>query len=163
MKGSVPGDFKIGLDPIVGIPQAGDTAAAVVSLYLVAESARRAFRSTLNRMLANVGIDEVIGSGSPRRYLRRLLEGQQVEPETGLTDLAEASDDSDGRTGIGTHRLETDCCQSATAHPKGQSPLRRESITQSVRANRTRRTETLPSWASLRLYPSSMCWFAWVN
>ncbi|MDF9744311.1 DUF4112 domain-containing protein [Natrinema salsiterrestre] len=61
----VPGtDFKVGLDPIVGIlPGAGDTAAAVVSLYLVVESARQGVsQSTLLRMLANIGVDAVIGS-----------------------------------------------------------------------------------------------------
>ncbi|WP_226007825.1 DUF4112 domain-containing protein [Natrinema salinisoli] len=61
----VPGtDFKMGLDPIVGIlPGAGDTAAAVVSLYLVVESARQGVsQSTLLRMLANIGVDAVIGS-----------------------------------------------------------------------------------------------------
>ncbi|WP_222917576.1 DUF4112 domain-containing protein [Natrinema sp. SYSU A 869] len=61
----VPGtDFKVGLDPIVGIlPGAGDTAAAAVSLYLVVESARLGVsQSTLLRMLANIGVDTVIGS-----------------------------------------------------------------------------------------------------
>ncbi|WP_226480254.1 DUF4112 domain-containing protein [Natrinema amylolyticum] len=61
----VPGtDFRIGIDPIVGIlPGAGDTAAAAVSLYLVVESARLGVsQSTLLRMLANIGVDTVIGS-----------------------------------------------------------------------------------------------------
>ncbi|SER92242.1 DUF4112 domain-containing protein [Natrinema salaciae] len=61
----VPGtDFKIGVDPIIGVlPGAGDSVAAVVSLYLVAESARMGVsRSTLVRMLANIGVDTVIGS-----------------------------------------------------------------------------------------------------
>jgi hypothetical protein len=61
----VPGtDFTIGIDPIVGIlPGAGDTAAALVSLYLVVESARQGVsQSTLLRMLANIGVDAVIGS-----------------------------------------------------------------------------------------------------
>ena len=61
----VPGtDARVGLDPIVGIlPGAGDTAAAVVSLYLVIEAARMGVsRSTLLRMLANVGVDAVVGS-----------------------------------------------------------------------------------------------------
>ena len=57
-------DARVGLDPIVGIlPGAGDTAAAVVSLYLVVEAARMGVsRSTLLRMLANVGVDAVAGS-----------------------------------------------------------------------------------------------------
>ncbi|ELY81385.1 DUF4112 domain-containing protein [Natrinema gari] len=61
----VPGTgVRVGLDPIVGIlPGAGDAAAAVVSLYLAAESARLGVsQSTLLRMLANIGIDTVIGS-----------------------------------------------------------------------------------------------------
>jgi len=61
----VPGtDFRVGLDPIVGIlPGAGDTAAAAVSLYIIVEAARMGVsQSTLLRMLANVGVDAVIGS-----------------------------------------------------------------------------------------------------
>ncbi|ELY76733.1 DUF4112 domain-containing protein [Natrinema pallidum] len=61
----VPGtDSRIGIDPIVGIlPGAGDAAAAAVSLYLAAESARLGVsQSTLLRMLVNIGIDTVIGS-----------------------------------------------------------------------------------------------------
>ncbi len=61
----VPGtDFRIGLDPLVGIlPGAGDTAAAAVSMYIVAEAARLGVSlSTLARMVANVGVDAVIGS-----------------------------------------------------------------------------------------------------
>ncbi|PCR89371.1 DUF4112 domain-containing protein [Natrinema ejinorense] len=61
----VPGTgFKIGLDPLVGIlPGAGDAAAAAVSLYIVVESARMGVsRSTLVRMLANIGVDAVVGS-----------------------------------------------------------------------------------------------------
>ena len=57
-------DVRVGLDPIVGVlPGAGDTAAAVVSLYLVVEAARLGVsQSTLLRMLANIGIDAVVGS-----------------------------------------------------------------------------------------------------
>ena len=61
----VPGaDTRVGLDPIVGIlPGAGDTAVAVVSLYLIVEAARMGVStSTLFRMLANVGVDAVVGS-----------------------------------------------------------------------------------------------------
>jgi len=94
----VPGtDFKIGLDPIVGIlPGAGDTAAAVVSLYLVAESARIGVsRSTLARMLANVGIDAVIGSVPLLGVIfDAFWKANKWNLKLALTDLAEASDDS---------------------------------------------------------------------
>ncbi len=61
----IPGtDARIGLDPLVGVlPGAGDTAAAAVSLYIIAEAARMGVsRSALLRMLANVGVDAVVGS-----------------------------------------------------------------------------------------------------
>lgn len=61
----LPGtNFRFGLDPIVGIlPGAGDTATALVSLYIVAESARMGVsQSTLLRMLANIAVDTVGGS-----------------------------------------------------------------------------------------------------
>lgn len=61
----IPGtDFRIGLDPIVGIlPGAGDTVAAVASLYIVFESARQEVsRPTLLRMLGNIAVDTVGGS-----------------------------------------------------------------------------------------------------
>ncbi|QCS41643.1 DUF4112 domain-containing protein [Natrinema versiforme] len=61
----LPGtDFQFGIDPIVGIlPGAGDTATAVVSLYIVAEAARMdVSQSTLLRMLANIGVDTLGGS-----------------------------------------------------------------------------------------------------
>lgn len=61
----VPGtDFRFGLDPLLGIlPGAGDAAASIVSLYIVVESARMGVsRSTLLRMLANVGVDTLVGS-----------------------------------------------------------------------------------------------------
>lgn len=61
----VPGtNFRIGLDPILGIlPGAGDTVAAGLSLYIVYEAARLGVSySTLARMVANVAIDAVGGS-----------------------------------------------------------------------------------------------------
>ncbi|SEV79607.1 DUF4112 domain-containing protein [Natrinema salifodinae] len=61
----VPGtNFRFGLDPIVGIlPGVGDSAASIVSLYIVAESARMGVsQSTLLRMLANVAVDTIGGS-----------------------------------------------------------------------------------------------------
>lgn len=61
----IPGtDYRIGLDPILGIlPGAGDAAAAAVSLYPVLEAYRfGASKRTLAKMLTLVGIDIVIGS-----------------------------------------------------------------------------------------------------
>ncbi|MFC6766264.1 DUF4112 domain-containing protein [Natrinema soli] len=96
----VPGtDFKIGLDPIVGIlPGAGDTAAAVVSLYLVAESARMGVsRSTLARMLANIGVDAVIGSVPVLGVLfDAFWKANKWNLKLALEDLAEKDGQSDG-------------------------------------------------------------------
>lgn len=61
----VPGtDFRIGLDPILGVlPGAGDAVSAGFSLYIVVESARLGVSPpTLIRMLANVSIDVAGGS-----------------------------------------------------------------------------------------------------
>ena len=61
----LPGtEFKIGLDPIVGVlPVAGDAVAAALSGYIVLESARLGVSYlTLLRMLANVGVDFAVGS-----------------------------------------------------------------------------------------------------
>lgn len=61
----VPGtSFKVGVDALVGIiPGAGDAATGLVSLYIVAESARLGVsQATLLRMLVNVAID--VGAGS---------------------------------------------------------------------------------------------------
>lgn len=61
----IPGtDFRIGLDPILGIlPGAGDAVAALLSLYIVGEAIRAGVpRSTVLRMLAYVGVDAVVGS-----------------------------------------------------------------------------------------------------
>ena len=61
----VPGtEFRIGLDPIVGVlPVAGDAVAAALSGYIILESARLGVSYlTLLRMLANVGVDFAIGS-----------------------------------------------------------------------------------------------------
>lgn len=57
-------DYKIGLDPILGIlPVGGDAVSAAISLYIVAEGARMgASRDTVLRMLFNVGVDAVLGS-----------------------------------------------------------------------------------------------------
>lgn len=61
----VPGTrFRIGLDPVLGVlPGAGDAVAAGLSLYIVLESARLGVPyRTLARMLANIGIDAVVGA-----------------------------------------------------------------------------------------------------
>jgi len=61
----VPGtEFRIGLDPILGIlPGAGDTVASVLSLYIVFEAYRADVpRATLLKMLSYVAVDTVIGS-----------------------------------------------------------------------------------------------------
>ena len=55
--------FRFGLDPIIGlVPGIGDLVAAVFSTYIIYQAARLgAPRSTLVRMLANVGVDTVVG------------------------------------------------------------------------------------------------------
>ena len=61
----LPGtEFRIGLDPIIGVlPVAGDAVAAALSGYIVLESARLGVSYlTLLRMLANVGVDFAVGS-----------------------------------------------------------------------------------------------------
>lgn len=61
----VPGtQFRVGLDPILGLlPGAGDTLASVLSLYIVFEAYRADVpRTTLLRMLSYVAVDTVIGS-----------------------------------------------------------------------------------------------------
>lgn len=61
----VPGtDFRVGLDPILGIlPVAGDGVAMLVSLYPVVEAYRLGMsRGALAKMLALVAIDAVVGS-----------------------------------------------------------------------------------------------------
>ena len=57
-------NYKIGLDPILGLlPVGGDAVSAAISLYIVAEGARMgASRDTVLRMLANVVFDAVGGS-----------------------------------------------------------------------------------------------------
>jgi hypothetical protein len=57
-------NYKIGLDPILGIlPAGGDAIAAAISLYIVAEGARMgASQDTVMKMLFNVLVDTVIGS-----------------------------------------------------------------------------------------------------
>lgn len=61
----LPGtDYRIGIDPILGIlPGAGDAVAGAISLYPVAEAYRLGVsRLTLAKMLLLVAIDAVAGS-----------------------------------------------------------------------------------------------------
>jgi len=61
----VPGtNFRVGIDPILGLlPVGGDTATALISLYLVAESARLGVaREKLAAMLVNILVDAGVGS-----------------------------------------------------------------------------------------------------
>lgn len=61
----VPGtNFRVGLDPILGLlPVGGDLASALISLYIAVEGYRMDVpRHVLVRMLANVAIDTFGGS-----------------------------------------------------------------------------------------------------
>lgn len=61
----VPGtDFRVGIDPVLGVvPGGGDLLAGGLSLYVIAEAARQGVPvTTLARMLANLGIDLLGGS-----------------------------------------------------------------------------------------------------
>jgi Domain of unknown function (DUF4112) len=60
----VPGTrLRMGLDGLLGlIPGIGDTATALIAAYIVLEAARLGVpRATLARMIANVGIDYIVG------------------------------------------------------------------------------------------------------
>ena len=62
---TVPGtDFRVGLDPILGIaPVGGDAVALLLSLYPILEAARLGLpKSTIARMLLNVTLDATVGS-----------------------------------------------------------------------------------------------------
>ena len=62
---TIPGtNYKIGLDPIISVvPVGGDVVSGVISLYIVAESARLGVTyDTLLRMLANVAVDTGVGA-----------------------------------------------------------------------------------------------------
>jgi len=61
----VPGtDYRVGIDPVVGLlPVGGDALGLVLSLYPVVEAVRLgASRWTVARMLANIVIDAAVGS-----------------------------------------------------------------------------------------------------
>jgi Domain of unknown function (DUF4112) len=55
--------YRIGLDPIIGlVPGIGDVIGAIFSIYIIYQAARLgAPRSILVRMLANVGVDTLVG------------------------------------------------------------------------------------------------------
>ena len=60
----LPGGFRLGADSIVGlIPGIGDTAAVVVSLWIVNEARKLGVPShKLAKMMGNVGLDYFIGA-----------------------------------------------------------------------------------------------------
>lgn len=61
----IPGiGYRVGIDPLIGVlPVSGDAVGAVLSLYIVAESARLGVPpKTLLRMLVNIAIDTGVGS-----------------------------------------------------------------------------------------------------
>ena len=98
----VPGtDFRIGLDPLLGLlPVTGDVVSGALSLYIVVESARLGVsRKTLLTMLAHVGIDVAGGSipivgdlfdaawkANARNYALALAELAGDEPPSGARD-----------------------------------------------------------------------------
>lgn len=62
---TIPGtDYRIGLDPLIGIvPVGGDAITTVISLYIIGEAARvGASKSTLALMIGLVLTDAVVGS-----------------------------------------------------------------------------------------------------
>ena len=62
---TVPGtDYRIGLDPLIGlVPGVGDVPTSVASAYIVAQAAALGVpRATLARMLLVVAVDSVVGS-----------------------------------------------------------------------------------------------------
>lgn len=60
----LPGGYRVGLDPIVGVlPVVGDLPASLISAYVVVEAAYLGVpRATLARMVLNVAVDLVFGS-----------------------------------------------------------------------------------------------------
>lgn len=63
--GRIPGTrFRFGLNSVIGLaPGAGDAVLAAISLYIVWQAARLGLpRAKIVRMLANVGVEAVLGS-----------------------------------------------------------------------------------------------------
>ena len=60
----LPGGFRVGLDPIIGlVPGLGDMIGAAVSSVIVVQAHRAGIpRATMLRMVANIGIDAVVGA-----------------------------------------------------------------------------------------------------
>lgn len=94
----VPGtDYRIGLDPLVGvIPGVGDVISGGISLYIVLEAARLGVSYTkLLQMMANISLD-VVGGAVP--YLGGVFDSvwktNKRNLELVLTDLTEATDRS---------------------------------------------------------------------
>jgi hypothetical protein len=61
----IPGTkYRIGLDPIIGlIPGVGDTIGAILSVYIVSESARLGVpKRTLLHMIYNIGVEALVGA-----------------------------------------------------------------------------------------------------
>ena len=60
----LPGGRRVGLDPLIGlIPGVGDATGALMSAYIMVEASRLgAPRSVLLRMLANVGVEALVGT-----------------------------------------------------------------------------------------------------
>jgi hypothetical protein len=60
----LPGGFRVGLDPILGlIPGIGDMISAAASSVIVVQAHRAGIpRATLLRMVANVGVDAAVGA-----------------------------------------------------------------------------------------------------
>ncbi|HKQ36691.1 MAG TPA: DUF4112 domain-containing protein [Verrucomicrobiae bacterium] len=61
---TLPGGFRIGIDPIIGlIPGIGDALSALLSLYLVYQAALLGLRKRiLLRMVGNVAIESLVGT-----------------------------------------------------------------------------------------------------
>jgi len=59
----LPGGFRIGLDPLLGlVPFLGDAAGVLLSAYIVSQAARLgAPRSVVLRMMLNVAVEGVVG------------------------------------------------------------------------------------------------------
>lgn len=61
---SIPGTkYRFGLDALIGlVPGLGDAVGAIFSGYIILQASRAgASRATINRMIANVAIDTVVG------------------------------------------------------------------------------------------------------